>query len=214
MLERVAALLTLPLLVACGSSDEEGADGNGFGGHDLSSLTDPCEGIAGLTGQAILDQRVDTLDSTLAYITASGAPVDPTAVSLTISWPDAPVATCYPPFESQSHQVADRRVAVAGLTLGFSTADGKFGETLPAKAWLMVTNGAVGPAQIVAVTTRPELKGSWQPFPEFGAFSTMMFAMVPSSQSGVVAASPQSVEELLAGVIRGSLAVATFPQAP
>ncbi len=214
MLERLAPLLALPVLIACGSSDDAASDGGKFGGHQLASLSDPCEGMAGLTGQSILDQRVDAQDSTLAYITASGQPVDPTDVSVTIAWPDAPAATCYPPFESQSHQVADRRVAIAGLTLGFSTADGKFSETLPAKAWLMVNSGAVGPMQILAATTRPELKGTWQPFPEYATFSTMLFALVPSLQSGVVAASAQPVDELQAGVIQGSLAVATFPQAP
>ena len=213
MLQRTAAFLATGILAGCGSNADSSEPGK-LAGHDLPSLAAECEQIGGLTGQAILDERVDTFTSTLAYITASGQPVDPTDVNLTITWPDAPVATCYPPFESQSHQVSDQRMAIEGLTLGFSTADGKFAETLAAKAWLMVTSGAVGPAQIVAVTMRPELSGSWQPFPEYATFSTLFFAFVPSGKSGVVAASAQPADELEAGVIRGGLAVATFPQAP
>ncbi len=105
--------------------------------------------IAGLTGQAILDQRADSIQTTLGYVTADAQRIDATALSMTLQWPATPTATCYPPYAEKGVPLADARVAIDGVQLHFSTADGKFNETLQAKAWLAgansnLANGLVG----------------------------------------------------------------------
>jgi hypothetical protein len=148
--------------VACGGGDDgSGSGSTAFGQRELATLDEACEGVSGLTGQAILDRRTDAFSATLSYVTASGQRVDPTALEVTLTWPASPVATCYPEYKA-----AAPRVAIEGLSMAFSTADGKFAETLAAKAWLPMFNGAIQFPQVLAVTTRGNLHGSWQPFPE------------------------------------------------
>ena len=204
------AFLLLLATAACGS-DPEPADSGGFGAHTLGSLAEECEGVSGLSGQAILDQRADSFSSTLSYVTAQGQKVNPTDLSVQLAWPDAPAATCYPPYEAHSHQVAFARVAIQGLGLSFVTTDGKLTESLPAKAWLLLLPSGAKSVQVMAVTTPYALTGRWQAPPEYQSFDTLVFTVGLPSQSGVVAVSAQPSAEIDAGVLRGSLAVASFP---
>lgn len=205
--------------VGCGGGDDGAAGGApDFGQRDLSALDVACEGVPGLTGQAILDQRADAFSSTLAYVTAAGDRVDPTALEVEISWPASPVATCYPAYEADGQSLAAPRVAIEGLGLKLRTADGKFDETLAAKAWLPVISGSIQFPQLLAVTRRGELRGSWQPFPEYavtgettlGFFSRLAGAGTANA-GGNVAATSTPAAELDAFVSVGGLAVAVWP---
>jgi hypothetical protein len=214
-------VLLAPLVCACSSSSNPSGTPSGnsdFGQHDLGSLDEACEGVSGLTGQAILDQQTDGFSATLSYVTATGGKVNPTPLTVAIEWPASPVATCYPTYSSKGQPPAEPRVAIEGLTLKFKTDDGQFDETLAAKAWYPVINGAPQFPQLMAVTTRGKLHGSWQPFPEYAVTSstTMGFACrltgATSAQSGGnVQATGESVAELDAGIARGGFALATYP---
>jgi hypothetical protein len=211
----------LSVCSGCGSdSDGSGSPGGGksFGQHGLGSLDELCEGVTNLTGQAILDQRADTLSTTLSYVTASGDRVDPTPLTATMTWPANPVATCYPTYGEGDQILAGPRVAIEGLTLDFSTADGKFDEHLPAKAWLPTLNGTLQFPQLIAVTTRGALQGSWEPFPEYAVksdttmgFSTRLSGPTTDTGSGTVSATASPPAELDAAVFRGAFAMAIWP---
>jgi hypothetical protein len=205
----------------CGSSDDNGgaAGGPDYGERTLASLDETCEGVAGLTGQAILDQKADAVSTTLAYVTATGGFVDPTALDVTISWPASPVATCYPAYDGAQLPIAPR-IAIAGLGMTFKTADGKFDESFDAKAWLPVLNGTLQVPNVLAVTQRANLAGSWQPFPEYAITgeTTMGFVVRLQGAStdfagGNVFASAAPLAELNAGIFQGSFAMATWPHA-
>jgi hypothetical protein len=201
--------------VGCGSSDEDGGGGGGtdYGQKELASLDEACEGVVGLTGRAILDQRADGYSTTLAYVTASGDRVDPTGLDVVVTWPATPVATCYPQYETSGP-----RVAIEGLSLTFKTADGKFDEALGAKAWLPVINGAPQFPQVIAATKRAQLAGSWQPFPEYAVtgdttmgFVSRLAGAATANAGGNVSASTVPLEELGAGIFSGGFAIATWP---
>lgn len=97
--------------VGCGGEDggENGGTPSSFGGHDLASLDESCEGVAGVTGQALLAQKFEQLSAKLGYVTASGDKVSPTDVSITLVGPASPVATCYPAY-SDSTVTAEPRL--------------------------------------------------------------------------------------------------------
>lgn len=208
-------------LAGCGSSPSSGGGSGGggksYGETPLDTLDAPCGDVAGLTGQAILDQRADSIQTTLAYVTSDAQLVDPTALSMTLGWPATPVATCYPPYPEQGVPLADSRVAIDGLQLHFSTADGKFNETLPAKAWLASVNGSVQTPQLVAVTSRGALKGSWTPMPSYDSggqtvfFSTHLAGANSNLANGLVGLGNQPASELEAYVVRSSSAIAVWP---
>jgi hypothetical protein len=214
---RSACLATSLIVVACGGGDDDGASANtGFGERELSNLDEACEGVTGLTGQAILDKKVDAFSSILAYVTATGDRVDPTNLDVQLTWPASPVATCYPEYETSGP-----RVAIEGLVMKFNTADGKFDESMAAKAWLPVVGGAVQFPQAQAVTTRGKLHGSWQPFPEYAvtAATTMGFfsrleGPATANAGGNVGASATSVAKLDAGIFQGGFAMAQWPAPP
>ena len=200
-------------LLGCGSSGDDEAPTPSFGERELASLDEACEGVPGLTGQAILDKRTDAFTATLSYVTASGDRVDPTELSVELTWPVTPVAVCYP-----QHQTTAPRVAIDGVGMRFVTADGKFDETLSGKALLPVLNGTPQFAQVIAATKRKSLAGSWQPFPEYAvtADTTMGFASrlegaATASAGGTVSASTTSVAELEAGIFMGGFAMAIWP---
>lgn len=220
---RAAWVVVLALAAAgCGSSDSKdgGSPGGGanFGQSVLPSLDESCEGVAGLTGQAILDQRADSFSATLSYVTASGGKIDPTSLDVQITWPSTPVATCYPAHSAGGQTLAAPRVAIEGLSMTFKTADGKFDESLAAKAWLPVLNGAPQFAQVLAVTTRGKLAGSWQPFPEYAitdtttmGFASRLAGASTATAGGNVSATATSTAELDAGIFKGGFALAIWP---
>lgn len=206
--------------VACGGDDAaSGGAGPSFGQRDLASLTESCEGVAAMTGQALLDQKSTQITATLAYVTAAGGKVSPTDLSIDLTWPAVPVATCYPTYE-HGGVVTGPRLGVAGVDMRFATADGKFDETLSATAWLPSVNGAAGLPVVVGVTHRSSLKGSWQPFPDYGAAGTTLtfvnrLSGAQSSQTGGnVGMSTGTVAELEAGVFASGFAMAIWPAPP
>lgn len=154
-------------LVGCsggsGTTDTDLPPATDFG--DVAVPLDaPCEGIAGLTGQAILDLQTTGSTTTLAYVTADAQVVDPTALTVAITWPSAPEARCYPAWDEAPLYQAPERVGIHGLTLGITTADGHFAESLDATAWLIASQGA--PQALVAgVTTYAGLHGDWVAIP-------------------------------------------------
>lgn len=223
MLRRLVVLALCGATAACGSSDDSGGAGGttDFGQRDLTSLDEACESVPGLTGQAILDQRADQYTTTLGYVTASGERVDPTQLDVEIVWPANLVATCYPPYQADDQTLAAARVAIEGLGMTFRTADGKFDETLNAKAWLPVINGAVQVPQVIAATTRGKLAGTWQPFPEYAitdgttiGFVSQLAGANTANAGGNVQATATPVAELDAAIFRGAFALATWPTAP
>lgn len=206
--------------VGCGGEDATpGGAGPSFGQRDLASLTEGCEGIAAMTGQAVLDQKTDQIAATLGYVTASGGKVSPTDLTIDLTWPPAPVATCYPPYE-HGGVVTGPRLGVAGVGMRFVTSDGKFDETLASIAWLPSVNGAVGAPVVVGVTARSSLKGSWQPFPDYGAAGTTLafvnrLSGAQSSQvGGNIGMSTGTIAELEAGVFASGFAMAIWPASP
>jgi len=214
-------LLVLLGVVGCsgGGDDAGGGSTPSFGGKKLASLADTCEGIAGLTGQAVLDQKAENVQAKLGYVTAQGTKVSPTDLTLDLTWPASPVATCYPAHEEVGAATGPR-VGIAGLEMRFVTADGKFDETLDATGWLTTQSGALGTAGVVGVTTRSALHGSWEPFPDYGqAGSTLSFVNrltgATSAQAGgninMTAGTP---DEIRAGIFRSGFAMAVWPTAP
>ncbi|GMV13654.1 MAG: hypothetical protein AMXMBFR56_18780 [Polyangiaceae bacterium] len=213
------ALGLLALVVGCGGGDDGGGGAaSSYGGHDLGSLSESCEGIAGLTGDALLAQKTDQVAATLGYVTASGDKVSPSALTLDLTWPAAPVATCFPA-HNEAAVTAEPRVGIRGVGMRFVTADGKFDETLDATAWLTSTSGAPSFPLVVGVTTRSALKGSWEPFPDYGAAgSTLAFVNrltgATSAQSGGnINMTAATLDELRAGVFRSGFAMALWPVA-
>lgn len=217
-------LLVLLGVVGCSGGGDDGGGGGGtatpsFGGKELASLSDTCEGIAGLTGQAVLDQKTEKVEALLGYVTASGSKVTPTDLALYLSWPAAPVATCYPPRQEVGASPGPR-VGIAGLEMRFVTADEKFDETLEATAWLLTMSGSPSLAAVVGVTTKSAPHGSREPFPDYGqAGSTLSFvnrlAGTTSAQvGGNINMTPGTPDEINAGVFKSGFAMAVWPTAP
>ena len=220
MLSAMRWLALLVFAVGCGGEDGGGGGATqSFGEHDLATLGETCEGISGMTGQALLDQKFEQLSAKLGYVTASGDKVSPTDVSISLVWPAAPIATCYPK-HSDGTFTTEPRLGIAGLEMHFSTADGKFEEKVAATAWASSMQGALGPLSVVGVTTRSALKGSWAPFPDYGAEgSTLTFVNrlsgAMSAQSGGNVGMPvASLAELEAGVFKSGFAMAVWPLPP
>lgn len=169
-------------LIGCGSDDDgsggpagTGGAGNVYGGTKLASLTEDCEGISGLSGQAILDQKVEQVITTLGYIGMNGTQVGSTDLTLDITWPAQAVATCYPAYtDPVTTALTAPRVGIDGLGMHFVTSDGKFDETVGADAWLSSNSGTVGLATAVGRQSRSALSGSWTPFPDYDNGGTML----------------------------------------
>jgi hypothetical protein len=217
------APLVLCLLAACSSGnpdtdDTDTTSATDFGGEDVA-LDDACGGIDGLTGQALLDRRIDGYDATLAYVTADAQFVDPTGLTVAITWPGSPVATCFPPWDEAPLYAADQRVGIGGLTLDVTTDDGHFAESLDASAWLIASQGVVQQAVVVGATHYEQLHGDWVPFPEYGdgTGTTMDFDVVLPSvdsapQQGSAAMGGIPLDRLEAGVFGSRFAVAMWPR--
>jgi hypothetical protein len=73
---------------------------------------------------------------------------------------------------------------------------------------------------VVGVTSRSALKGSWEPFPDYGsggstlAFVNRLTGATSSQAGGNIGMSAGSPEELRAGVFRSGFAMAIWPVAP
>lgn len=99
----------------------------------------------------------------------------------------------------------------------FKTADGKFDESLDATAWLPVMNGAVSTPLAVAAIPRSSLKGTWQPFPDYGAGGkTLIFVLrlqgaQSSSANGNITLNNAPVADVGAGIFASGFAMATWP---
>lgn len=190
-----------------------------FGQRPLASLDEPCQAIPGLTGQAVLAQRTDQVTATLAYVTAAAGKVSPTALTIDLTWPGAPIAVCYPAYTSTGVAVGPR-VAIEGLSMRFSTADGKFDEVLPAKAWLMTSSGVPGATLAVGVGSRQSLHGSWRPFVDYDnggstlAFVSRLAGASSSQAGGNVGLSATAPSEAGAGIFRSGNAMAIWPAPP
>jgi len=191
-----------------------GAGGSGIIGKHAVGLDEACEGVPGLTGRAILDQRADHIVTTLGYITAQAMRVDLTALTIDLTWPASPMAVCYEPYFENGVMIAAARVAIEGLSMRFVTADGKFNETLPAKAWLPFVNGALQFPQLLAVTLRANLQGTWQPFPEYTGNTINFFSRLssanPNTVNGNVGLGGEIPAQLDAAIFRSRAAVATW----
>jgi hypothetical protein len=212
--------LALLFLSGCGSnSDDGGASQEDFGGKPLSTLDEACEGVTGLTGQVILDQKTDAIAATLGYVTASGQPTSPSALTLDLTWPASPVATCYPKYQKTGLQ-AEARVAIEGISMHFTTADGQFDETLQAKAWIQSQGGVAGLTTVVAATSRSALHGTWKPFSDYDNgggtlwFVNRLYGANSSQAGGNVGLGSTSLGAIGAGLFGGGNAVALWPTPP
>jgi len=207
----VAAALSL----SCGG----GSGGPDFGGHALASLDEACEGIPGLTGQAVLDEAFGHVGATLAYVTAGAQLVTPTALTIDLTWPSTPVAVCYPEYASDV-ALAGPRVGIEGLSMQFSTADGKFDEVLPARAWLTTQSGIPSVAMVVGASSRNALAGSWAPFSDYDnggrtlTFVHRLLGALSGQANGNVGLSSTSLAEAGAGIFRSGNAMAVWPAPP
>lgn len=208
-------------LVACTSpadtADTDTSVPTDFGDEPLA-LDAPCQGIAGLTGQAVLDRQTDGTTATLRYVTADAQFVDPTELTLAITWPASPTASCYPAWDEAPLYAAAERVGIHGLTLDVTTADGHFDESLDATAWLVAYQGAPSQVYVAGVTRYEGLHGDWVPFPEYGdgTGTTMDFVAVlpapPSTQQqGSANMGGIPLDRMEAGVFGSRFAVATWP---
>lgn len=221
--------LTLTLLVASCTGTVETAEtddpdtdpdtdpiATDFGGTELG-LDEDCGGIVGLTGQAVLDRQTAGYTSTLNYVTADAQFVDPTALTVALTWPAAPIATCYPAWDETPLYAAEDRVGIHGLTLSLSTADGHFTETLDATAWLTVLSGTPVQTSVTGVRRYGALDGDWVPFAEYGdgTGATLDFQVVlaqnPSAIQGSVGMGTIPLDRMEAGVFGSRFAVATWP---
>jgi hypothetical protein len=110
-------------------------------------------------------------------------------------------------------------VAIEGLTMRFVTADGKFDETLPAKAWRMTYLGAAGNSIVIAASPREALGGSWVPFPDYdnGGGTLTFVNVLAGTGSGALGAggnvgmSGTPLAEVGAGIVGSGNAMATWP---
>jgi hypothetical protein len=213
-IQTMGRVVVLAGVAACGggATPEVPVLERDFGQRVLPALDTECEGVAGLTGQSILAARSEHGEAQLSYVTAAGGFVDPTGLTLELTWPAEPVATCYPPYAVNGNVIAPARVAIQGLTLRLHTADGRFDETLPARAWRINSPSSQAPL-LLAVTTRNNLHGTWRPFPEYeGVGSTVSFSTPIQGTNlgkpeGSVGLGGQDPAELNAAVLRGSYAV-------
>ena len=210
--------IVLAALVVASAACSGGGGGGGspdFGQYELASLSEDCEGVAGLNGQAILTAANAPYTAELGYITAGGTRVDLTALDIDLTWPANPAATCYPEW-TESTNPTPPRVAIEGVDMEFVTADGKFDESLDAKGWLYVLNNAVQTPIAIAVTTRGSLDGSWEPFPDYEpasknmSFQTMLTGSSATITTGLVGGGMPDRDEFNAAIFSSFFAMATF----
>jgi hypothetical protein len=188
-----------------------------LGQKPLADLDAPCGEVAGLNGNAVLAQKTEQISTRLAYVTAEGKFVEPSPLTLELTWPASPTAVCYPAY-SQPGVIAAARVAIDGLTMRFKTEDGKLDETLSARGWISHSQGNPGAPWVAAITLKGALKGSWKPFPEYeGTASTLSFytqlaGAESAGRGGTMTLSVNDPREMEAGIYRSTFAVALWPR--
>lgn len=170
------------------------------------AIDEECEGIPGLTGQAVLDAMLTHQDLSMGWWDGYGWNGDD--LDLDYTWPTAPyVVTCFPD--------RDPRVAVSGLTMTVRDADGLFDETLEAVGFQQTFGGNIvfGPV-VIAVTQSSAIQGTWTPPPgsakvdlalRFNASLSTDFA------SGILGASQIDPAVLWTGAQESESTVAYWP---
>lgn len=210
------AVLSLAAAACSGGGGGGGGNEGDFGQYEIAIDAD-CEGIAGMSGMLALNAMNEHYDSELGYITANAQRIDLTALTIDLALPAEPIAMCYPEFTSDLGAVVGPRVAVPGVEMTFVTADGKFDESLEAKLWTTTNAGFPQPPIALAITTRGQLDGSWEPFADYEpVHSSMSFytALTGSSStftSGNVGAGfPDRKEWNAAIFVQGGFSMATW----
>ncbi len=213
-----AAFVTL----GCGSDGGPTSTGNplptpkDFGQYPLATTQEMCEAVAGLSGDTILTQKVDHIETVLDYITPKGERVNPTPVTIDLTWPTKIDVVCYPPYEQPGLNPALARVAIPGLEMKFVTADGQFNEIIDAKAWLIPFNGTVGQPMVIGTSNVEALQGTFKPPPEIIPnpnlmFTTRLDAVMPNAAMGAIGMTTENPEDINAGILIGSIAAALWP---
>lgn len=215
-------LLSVCFLVGCGSDGGPTSSGDplptpkDYGQSLLGTTQDLCEGVMGLSGDTIWAQKIEHIETMLDYITAKGERVNPTTVTIDLTWPASVEVVCYPPYSEPGLNPAAARVAIAGLTMKLVTGDGQFNEVIDAKAWLIPLNGTLGQPTVIGTGDVESLNGTFKPPPEIVQnpnlmFSTRLDAAMPNTSAGGVAMTTQNPEDINAGVLIGSIAAALWP---
>jgi hypothetical protein len=218
-----AARLSLLFLVSSTAACSGGGGGGGgnegdFGQYELASLDEDCEGIAGLRGRVALQAANAPYDAELGYITANAQRIDLTPLTIDLTIPATPTVLCYPEHTTENGVVATPRVAVTGVEMIFATDDGKFDESLDAKLWSTTANGFIQPPMALAVTTRGQLNGSWEPFEDYEpieknmSFMTGLTGSSSTFTAGLVGCGHDDRKEYNAAIfdVPGQFAMATW----
>lgn len=201
-------------------ADSDG-DADAFGAYELE-LTDDCEGIVGLNGAALLALQAGSITTTLGYIDIETALQErPTALSISLEWPEDPQSWCYPAYSEEGYANAEPRVAIGGLVMQFETDDGGFAETMPAKAWFQSIEGGAEFAMAFAMglQTLDDVAGTWEPPPDVQPalanmqFSARLIGEASDGGTGLVGLTATDLAHLSAFVSRGGFAMATWPYA-
>ena len=212
------ALALLPfgglLISACSGGGGDGGGGTDFGETTIP-LSEDCEGVAGLNGDAVLAaSSVTQMESQLGYTPASGPATEFTAVTVDLTWPDADEASCYPSFDLGQGIEVPPRVAIEGLTFAIVTSDGGFAETLDAKAWAYSNGGFVNPPVVLAVTDYGDLEGDWEPYPDYTPVGdTMLFVTTPVASNPEISYGTIDRGDLRASDVRAGVTGPRFQMA-
>ncbi len=186
-----------------------------FGGAEIDGSTD-CQGIEGLDGDALLALQTDGHSSILRYVTASAEFIDPTPITVAITWPDNPSFTCFPAWDETPLYVAEPRIGIDGLAMSVTTDDGHFVESLDAQAWLFSVGGVAGQGAVFGTTAYADLEGDWVPVADYGdgTGATLDFQVglyASPSPNGTVGMGTIPLDRMRAGVFGSRFAVATWP---
>ena len=197
-----------------GTAGTNGADY----GEQMIGLSEDCEGIAGLNGDALLAAMTDTLIVNMADIDPDTMMhVNPRELTITIDWPADPVAICYPEYVEDPATIPPR-LGIFGLTIGLSTTDGELAESFEGAAWLSTNQGAVGSPSVAGSIGVADLQGSYTPGDEvlfaeplLSVFTTLDGAL---GVRGNIAMSRGDNVALSYGSFTGRQIVIEWPYAP
>lgn len=140
------------------------ASNNAMGyGESIIAMDEDCEGIAGLNGDALIADTTDTLIVTMADVDAdTDEHTNPRELTIGITWPNTPEATCYPEYFEDPATIQPR-LAIWGVTITATTTDGEFSESFEGAAWLSTNNGTVGSPSVAGGAEIAEIAGSYMP---------------------------------------------------
>jgi hypothetical protein len=181
---RTPWLALLPLLVACsgatvtlgdGGTTDGGTDGSrdaSGGGRDtvkLGSLAETCDGVAGLTGQSIVDLLQAEYKATFAYQTDGGGT---TPLTIRTKY-DGGDILCTKHWDPPPGSGAPSMPASLALTIRFEfeTADGRFKEKLADATVTKNGFGTAGELQLSASEPFSAIQGSY--VPSLSGFQTL-----------------------------------------